>query len=69
MVRSRGLDSTVTAAAESTNPLQWLDNNCKRGPWVYSAVVVRPLPLVLTFIVVLLVWAIRKQSVSITVDH
>lgn len=67
-----GLDSTVTTAAETTNPLdvvgQQLQGNVGLGST--QLLLFGLFALVLTFIVVLLVWAIRKQSVSRSrVDH
>ena len=67
-----GLDSTVTAAAESTNPLhvvgQQLQGNVGLGST--QLLLFGLFALVLILIVALLVWAIRKQSVSRSrVDH
>src|SRR5690625_1231415 len=61
-----GLDSTVTAAAESTNPLQVVGQQLQGNVGLGSTqlLLFGLFALVLTFIVVLLVWAIRKQSVS-----
>lgn len=67
-----GLDSTVTAAAETTNPLhvvgQQLQGNVSLGST--QLVLFGLFALILTSIGGLLIWALRKQSVSRSrVDH
>src|SRR5699024_7128293 len=61
-----GLDSTVTAAAETTNPLhvvgQQLQGNVGLGST--QLVLFGLFALILTSIGGLLIWALRKQSVS-----